>query len=97
MGAQISQGLAGLGSKLVLHSRDLSHTRALASRLAQSGVKVVTVAAELSDQRQVEAMLDEVQAKAGPIDNLYKMLRSSCPSSPAAGIPPWLTCSTALR
>ena len=71
MGTQISQGLAGLGSKLVLHSRDLSHTRALASRLAQSGVKVVTVAAELSDQRQVEAMLDEVQAKAGPIDIIY--------------------------
>ena len=79
VGAQISQGLAGLGSKLVLHRRDLSRTRALASRLAQSGVKVVTVAAELSDQRQVEAMLDEVQAKAGPIDILFNIAAIQLP------------------
>ncbi len=58
VGSHVSEGLAQLGSNVVLHSRELSHTRALASRLEALGVKVVTVSGELSDQAQVEAMLD---------------------------------------
>ncbi len=52
------EGLAQLGSNVVLHSRELSHTRALASRLEGLGAKVVTASGELSDQAQVDAMLD---------------------------------------
>jgi short-subunit dehydrogenase len=33
VGSHVSEGLARLGSNVVLHSRELSHTRALAARL----------------------------------------------------------------
>jgi len=55
----------------VLHSRDLSHTRALAAKLEGLGVQVVSVAGELSDQAQVDAMLDTALRQAGQIDILY--------------------------
>lgn len=71
VGSQISEGLARLGSNVVLHSRELSHTRKLAARLAGLGVKVVTVSGELSDQTQVDAMLDAALQSAGQIDILY--------------------------
>jgi len=71
VGLHISEGLAGLGSNLVLHSRDEAHTRALATKLAGLGVKVVVVSGELSDQRQVDALLDSALAQAGQIDVVY--------------------------
>jgi NAD(P)-dependent dehydrogenase (short-subunit alcohol dehydrogenase family) len=71
VGVHLSEGLAKLGSNVVLHSRDLSHTRALAAKLGGLGVKVVAVSGELSDQAQVDAMLDETLKKAGQIDIVY--------------------------
>ena len=71
VGSQVSEGLAQLGSHVVLHSRELSHTRALASKLEGLGVKVVTVAGELSDQSQVDVMLAAALRQAGQIDILY--------------------------
>jgi NAD(P)-dependent dehydrogenase (short-subunit alcohol dehydrogenase family) len=71
VGSHVSEGLARLGSNLVLHSRELSHTSALASKLAGLGVQVVTVSAELSDQAQVDAMLDAALKQAGQIDIVY--------------------------
>ena len=68
VGLHVSEGLAQLGSNLVLHSRELSHTEALASKLRAKGVQVVTVSGELSDQSQVDQFLDEALAKAGHID-----------------------------
>jgi 3-oxoacyl-[acyl-carrier protein] reductase len=71
VGAHVSEGLARLGSNVVLHSRELSHTRALASRLEGLGVKVVAVAGELSDQTRVDAMLEAALQQAGQIDIVY--------------------------
>ena len=71
VGAHVSEGLARLGSHVVLHSREPAHTRALAARLALLGVKVVTVAGELADQAQVDALLDAALREAGQIDILY--------------------------
>ena len=68
VGVHISKGLAQLGCNLVLHSRDLAHTQALALEL--KGVRVVTVAGELSDQTQLDSMLDATQ-QAGAIDIVY--------------------------
>lgn len=70
VGAHLATGLAQLGSNLVLHSRDLSHTAALAEKLRVSGVTVVTVAAELADPAEIDPLLDRVQAVA-QIDILY--------------------------
>jgi len=71
VGLQVSEGLARLGSNVVLHSRELSHTQALASRLQGLGVKLVAVAGELSDQTQVDALLDAALRQAGRIDIVY--------------------------
>ena len=70
VGAHLARGLAQLGSNLVLHSRDLSHTDTLAKQLRANGISVVTVAAELADPTEIEPLLDKVQA-AAQIDILY--------------------------
>ncbi len=70
VGVHLAEGLAGLGSNLILHSRDLAHTAEMADRLRGTGVQVVTVAAELAQEAQVEAMLDLVQQTA-PVDIVY--------------------------
>ncbi len=58
VGVHVSEGLAKLGCNLVLHSRDAAHTHTLARKLEELGVHVVSVGGELSDQAQVDAMLD---------------------------------------
>ncbi len=67
VGRQICLGLAKYGCNLVLHSRNLANTQALADELADSGVQIQQVAAELTDQAQVDAML----ASLPDIDILY--------------------------
>lgn len=71
VGSHVSEGLARLGSNVVLHSRDASHTEALAAKLGGLGIKVVTVSGELSDQAQVDAFLDAALEQAGQIDIVY--------------------------
>ena len=71
VGLHVSEGLARLGCNLVLHSRKLPHTEALAARLAGLGVKTVSAAAELSEQSEVDAMLDVALRAAGGIDIVY--------------------------
>jgi NAD(P)-dependent dehydrogenase (short-subunit alcohol dehydrogenase family) len=71
VGSHVSLGLARLGSNVVLHSRDLAHTHALAAQIQQVGVKVVTVSGELSDPIQVDDLVDAALAQAGQIDILY--------------------------
>jgi 3-oxoacyl-[acyl-carrier protein] reductase len=82
VGAHLARGLAELGSNLVLHSRDLAHTAELAERLRTSGVKVVTVAAELADPTQIDPLLDRVQA-AAQIDILYNNAAIQVPKQAA--------------
>jgi NAD(P)-dependent dehydrogenase (short-subunit alcohol dehydrogenase family) len=82
IGSHISLGLARLGSNLVLHSRELSHTAALAEQIKALGVQVVTVAGELSDQRQVDDMLDAALAQAGQIDVVYNNAAIMTPYRP---------------
>lgn len=71
VGRQISLGLAREGCHLVLHSRTVSGTDALAGELRALGVQVLQVAAELSDQDQVDRMLDKALAAAPQIDIVY--------------------------
>ena len=71
VGLHVSEGLAQLGSNLVLHSRELAHCENIATKLRAMDVQVVTVAGELSDQAQVDYFLDEALSKAGHIDVVY--------------------------
>jgi 3-oxoacyl-[acyl-carrier protein] reductase len=71
VGQQVSRGLAGYGCNLVLHSRDLAHTAQLAADLRSLGVSVGQVAADLSDQDQVDRMLSAALRLSGGIDIVY--------------------------
>lgn len=54
--------LASKGCNLILHSRDKSHTEALAKELAESGVQVQCVSCELSNPEEVLKMLEEIDS-----------------------------------
>ena len=71
IGRLVAHGLAGLGCNLVLHSREAAHTESLAEVIRTYGVEAETVAGELSDPAQVDAMLDDALEAAGDIDIVY--------------------------
>ncbi|MBP5184043.1 MAG: SDR family oxidoreductase [Lachnospiraceae bacterium] len=60
--------LAERGCNLVLHGRTKEHCEKTAEEARKYGVEVITVGAELSDLKQVEAMLSEIDAKGKDID-----------------------------
>jgi 3-oxoacyl-[acyl-carrier protein] reductase len=68
---QVSLGLAEHGCNVILHSRDAAHTQALAAELTAMGVQVVQVAAELSDQTQVDAMIATILSSVPSVDIVY--------------------------
>jgi 3-oxoacyl-[acyl-carrier protein] reductase len=71
IGKLVAARLAELGCNVVLHSRDLAHTRDLERSLSALGVRVAAVAGELSEQASVDAMLDAALAASGGLDIVY--------------------------
>jgi 3-oxoacyl-[acyl-carrier protein] reductase len=71
VGSHIATALADLGCSIVLHSRSQEHMVGLAANLTAKGVSVIVVAAELGDQDQVDAMLDDILAEVPQIDVLF--------------------------
>jgi NAD(P)-dependent dehydrogenase (short-subunit alcohol dehydrogenase family) len=71
IGRQVSLALADQGCNVVVHSRDLSNTAALAAEVASKGVEVRQVEAELASTDDVSAMLKELLLNGPPIDIVY--------------------------
>ena len=71
VGMHIAAALADLGCNLVLHSRSVEHTAELVASLNKKGVSVVAVSAELDDQGQVDAMLNEIEARVAQVDMVF--------------------------
>jgi len=71
VGRQVALGLAQHGCHLVLHSRELPHTEAVAAEVEKLGAKAHRVAAELSDSAQVDRLIDDALRLSGGIDILY--------------------------
>jgi NAD(P)-dependent dehydrogenase (short-subunit alcohol dehydrogenase family) len=71
VGMHIAAALADLGCNLVLHSRSVEHTAELMASLSKKGVSVVAVSAELDDQGQVDAMLNEIEARVAQVDMVF--------------------------
>ena len=71
IGKEIATALSTLGCNLVLHSRSLEHTHSLAEELSANGVRVVSLAADLSDPSQVAKLISEIGDVAPQIDILY--------------------------
>lgn len=71
VGREVAGALADKGCRLILHSRKLEHTAALASEFQARGLTVHQLAAELSDQAEVIALGEEAERISGGIDILY--------------------------
>jgi NAD(P)-dependent dehydrogenase (short-subunit alcohol dehydrogenase family) len=71
IGKEIAIALGKLGCNMVLHSRSVAHTHALAEQLNANGVRTVSLAADLSDPGQVEILLSQLGNAAPQIDILY--------------------------
>lgn len=70
IGVQVARGLAQHGCNLVLHSRNKAGTANLERELGGQ-VRVVSLAAEMSDQDQVDRLAQETLAASGGVDVLY--------------------------
>lgn len=71
IGKEIAIALANLGCNLVLHSRSVKHTNRLAAELSENGVRALSMAADLSDPKQVDQLLSDIDSAAIQIDILY--------------------------
>jgi 2-deoxy-D-gluconate 3-dehydrogenase len=70
LGAAIALALAQAGARVVLHGARSVPEETLAAVSAASGQPAIAVAADLSDPRGCEALVDEAAAQLGPIDIL---------------------------
>jgi 3-oxoacyl-[acyl-carrier protein] reductase len=71
VGQQIALALAEHDCQLFLHSRKSEHTQSLIVDLRAKGVDVQGVAAELSNDQEVSALIKQITDKAGGLDVLY--------------------------
>ena len=71
VGRQIALFMAKEGCNLILHSRSLAHTEKILAEVTAMGVEAYAVEAELSDPAAVNRMLDEMEEKGTPVDNVF--------------------------
>jgi len=71
IGKEIAIALGDLGCNLVLHSRSVNHTNRLAAELSENGVRTVSMAADLSDPKQVDQLLLDINSAEIQVDILY--------------------------
>jgi 3-oxoacyl-[acyl-carrier protein] reductase len=71
VGRQIALALAEHGCRLILHGRKAAHNESLARELSEKGVEVKVMAAELSDGKAVDGMIDAILKDVGGVDILY--------------------------
>ncbi|AIQ57906.1 SDR family NAD(P)-dependent oxidoreductase [Paenibacillus borealis] len=63
--------MAKQGCNLILHSRSLEHTKIVKEEVQALGVDAYCVQAELANHEEVVAMLDDIEAKATPVDIIF--------------------------
>ena len=71
IGREIARALAAEQCHLVLHSRDIEHTRELAEELGKLDIEVKTLSADLSDPDATANLAAEVTALTPAIDILF--------------------------
>ena len=71
IGKEIAVALGKLGCNLVLHSRSVEHTSALAKVISANGVHAISIQADLSDSVQVIRLITEIKNTIPRIDILY--------------------------
>ena len=63
--------MAKQGCNLVLHSRNLEHTKKIMEEVKALGVKAYCVQAELVNHQEVVGILDEIEAQGTAIDIVF--------------------------
>ena len=71
IGKEIATALGNLCCNLVLHSRSVEHTHALAEALSARGVHTVSLQGDITDPNQVTQLLSDIDNAAPQIDILY--------------------------
>lgn len=68
VGYHAALALAEQGCRLVLHSREESHTEKVLQEVRKLGAEAIAVPAELSDPASVQQMLDSITREIGHVD-----------------------------
>lgn len=71
VGYQTALFMARQGCNLILHSRKPEHTAPVLEEVRALGVEAYAVSAELGETDEVEAMLDEIEAKGTQVDIVF--------------------------
>lgn len=71
VGYQTAIYMAKHGSNLILHSRNLEHTKKVEEEVRALGVDVYSVQAELANHEDVVAMLDAIEMKNTQVDIVF--------------------------
>lgn len=71
IGFRAAMIMAEHGSNLILHSRESSHTDKVAEEAKKFGVKVYTVEAELSSEKGIKRLIDEVDKLGVNVDIIF--------------------------
>ena len=71
IGREIAIALSELGCNLLLHSRSVAHTSALASEVSIKGVRAISLAADLSNPVEVSQLLSDIDNTSIQVDILY--------------------------
>jgi NAD(P)-dependent dehydrogenase (short-subunit alcohol dehydrogenase family) len=79
IGRRISLEMAKLGANIIAHSRSVSHVDEVIEECSALGVKIVPIAAELSNLNEVERMLSDLEHLAPQIDIVFNNAAISLP------------------
>jgi 3-oxoacyl-[acyl-carrier protein] reductase len=71
VGYQVANFMADQGCNLILHSRNLEHTKQIEEEVKAKGVEVYSVQAELAKYDEVVAMLDLIETKGIQVDIVF--------------------------
>ncbi|WP_127534699.1 SDR family NAD(P)-dependent oxidoreductase [Paenibacillus kobensis] len=71
VGYETAVFMAKQGCNLILHSRNLEHTKKVEQEVLDLGVEVYCVQAELANHNEVIAMLSEIEAKGTQVDIVF--------------------------
>ncbi|WP_176086415.1 SDR family NAD(P)-dependent oxidoreductase [Martelella sp. HB161492] len=70
IGAGIARGLAREGAIVIVHGRDPDLTRSVAGQIEADGGAAHAISGDLTDERQIDAMLAETRTAVGDIEIL---------------------------
>jgi 2-dehydro-3-deoxy-D-gluconate 5-dehydrogenase len=70
IGLGMARGLAGAGSDIAIVGRNEAKSDAVVAELSQSGIRAISVLADVTDEAAVTAMVERVRRELGGIDIL---------------------------